>query len=276
MRPTRNSSVLRWHQRHPPLSDVTDPAITCSARPNGASVIVARAAASCLSWPRARARRSANGRHRRAARVRTPTRRGGDVHAARAGRPACSVSCASCSGGPRGVGLLGFSAGGTRRPRCVGPLAAPTSSRTRRPHGPDFRSSMAAASSTSDKTKFRPGASVPADARPPSFLSRTTTNSTPFEAAMFTEYKRRNRPPAAHLRQGRPVGMRKEWDPISDWPARCGSGCGARPTRPDDQSPGRRLFRLPRPIAGTRRPAGIASGWPGPRIRHRHRPARRE
>ena len=76
-----------------------------------------------------------------------------------------------------------------------------------------------------DKTKFRAGFSVPADAPPAFFVVAHDDKTNPIEATkLWLEYKRLNIPAEIHImtKGGHGFGMRKAGNPINDWPARCG------------------------------------------------------
>lgn len=131
---------------------------------------------------------------------------------------------------PRRVGLLGFSAGGNlaghaawdRTPRTYAQKAGVDD-----PRGPDFLIFIYGGGflDATDKTKFRPGFSVPADAPPAFFLVAHDDKSNPIEAAMlYLEYKRQNLSAELHIcaKGGHGFGMRNGGQPIHDWPARCG------------------------------------------------------
>jgi len=131
---------------------------------------------------------------------------------------------------PRRVGLLGFSAGGNLTGHAAWdrtPRTYPQQAGVDDPRGPDFLIFIYGGGflDASDKTKFRPGFSVPADAPPAFFLVAHDDKSNPVEAAMlYLEYKRQNLSAELHIcaKGGHGFGMRKGGQPIHDWPARCG------------------------------------------------------
>ncbi len=118
---------------------------------------------------------------------------------------------------PKRVGLLGFSAGAN----LAGHVAwdAPTPK-------PDFLVFIYGGGflDPADKTKFREGFGVPADAPPAFFLVAHDDKTNPIEAAMlYLEYKKRDLPAELHIytKGGHGFGMRKDKHPINDWPQRC-------------------------------------------------------
>lgn len=130
---------------------------------------------------------------------------------------------------PTRVGLLGFSAGGN----LTGHAAWDRSERTytQQPslddaRGPDFIVFVYGGGflDASDKTKFRPGFSVPKDAPPAFFLVAHDDKTNPIEATMlYLEYKKQGLPAELHIctKGGHGFGMRKAGQPINDWPQRC-------------------------------------------------------
>jgi acetyl esterase/lipase len=131
---------------------------------------------------------------------------------------------------PRRVGLLGFSAGGNLAGHAAWdrtPRTYPQQAGVDDPRGPDFLIFIYGGGflDSADKTKFRPGFSVPADAPPAFFLVAHDDKSNPIEAAMlYLEYKRQNLSAELHIcaKGGHGFGIRKSGQPIHDWPARCG------------------------------------------------------
>ena len=131
---------------------------------------------------------------------------------------------------PKRVGLLGFSAGGN----LAGHVAWDRTERTYPqkpelddPRGPDFLVFVYGGGflDKDDKSKFRPGFSVPADAPPAFFLVAHDDKTNPIEAAMlYLEYKKQNLSAELHIytKGGHGFGMRKDKNPINDWPQRCG------------------------------------------------------
>jgi acetyl esterase/lipase len=126
------------------------------------------------------------------------------------------------------VGLLGFSAGGN----LLGHAAFDRTERTY-PQNPEFDGNArpdfivmiygGGFLDKDDKTKFRPGFSVPADAPPAFFLVAHDDKTNPTEAAMlYLEYKKQNIPAELHIFTlgGHGFGMRKDGHPINEWPQR--------------------------------------------------------
>ena len=127
------------------------------------------------------------------------------------------------------VGLLGFSAGGN----LLGHEAFDRTERTY-PQKPEFDTDArpdfivmiygGGFLDPNDKTKFRPGFSVPADAPPAFFLVAHDDKTNPIEAAMlYLAYKQQNLPAELLIftKGGHGFGMRKDGNPINEWPARC-------------------------------------------------------
>lgn len=131
---------------------------------------------------------------------------------------------------PQRVGLLGFSAGGN--------LAGHASfDRTERTYAqkpeldgdakPSFMVMIYGGGflDATDKTKFRAGFSVPADAPPSFFLVAHDDKTNPIEATMlYMELKKQGIPAEVHImtKGGHGFGMRRDGNPVNDWPARCG------------------------------------------------------
>ncbi|QIF03755.1 alpha/beta hydrolase [Roseimicrobium sp. ORNL1] len=130
---------------------------------------------------------------------------------------------------PKRVGLLGFSAGGN----LAGHAAWDRGTRTYEQkadvddaRGPDFVVFIYGGGflDKTDKTKFREGFSVPADAPPAFFLVAHDDKTNPIEATMlYLEYKKQNLPAEIHIctKGGHGFGMRPAGNPINDWPQRC-------------------------------------------------------
>ena len=127
---------------------------------------------------------------------------------------------------PRRVGLLGFSAGGNLAGHAAwdrGPRTYPQSSELDDPRGSDFLIFIYGGGflDSADKTKFREGFSVPANAPPAFFLVAHDDKSNPIEAAMlFLEYKKHGLSAEMHIysKGGHGFGMRKDGHPINEWP----------------------------------------------------------
>ncbi len=130
---------------------------------------------------------------------------------------------------PKRVGLLGFSAGGNLAGHAVwdrGERTYPQKPELDDPRGPDFLVFIYGGGflDQADKTKFREGFSVPADAPPAFFLVAHDDKTNPIEAArLYLEYKKHDRPAELHIltKGGHGFGMRKDKNPINDWPQRC-------------------------------------------------------
>jgi len=128
------------------------------------------------------------------------------------------------------VGLLGFSAGGNLAGHAAwdrGERTYPQKPELDDPRGPDFVVFVYGGGflDSADKTKFREGFSVPADAPPAFFLVAHDDKSNPIEAAsLYLEYKKRDLPAELHIftKGGHGFGMRQAGQPIHDWPQRCG------------------------------------------------------
>ena len=130
---------------------------------------------------------------------------------------------------PKRVGLLGFSAGGNLAGHAAwdrGARTYPQQTDLDDPRGPDFLVFIYGGGflDPKDKSKFREGFSVPADAPPAFFLVAHDDSNNPVEAAMlYLEYKKRNLSAELHIcaKGGHGFGMRKDGHPIHDWPQRC-------------------------------------------------------
>jgi acetyl esterase/lipase len=127
------------------------------------------------------------------------------------------------------IGLLGFSAGGNLAGHAAWDRTArtyPQQPEFDDPRGPDFLIFIYGGGflDPADKTKFREGFSVPADSPPAFFLVAHDDKSNPIETAMlYLEYKKRELPAELHIyaKGGHGFGMRKDKNPINDWPQRC-------------------------------------------------------
>jgi len=130
---------------------------------------------------------------------------------------------------PKRVGLLGFSAGGN----LTGHAAWDRTPRTYevKPEldgdaAPNFIVFIYGGGflDATDKSKFRAGFSVPADAPPAFFLVAHDDKTNPIEATMlYLEYKKHNIPAEIHIctKGGHGFGMRKAGQPVNEWPQRC-------------------------------------------------------
>ena len=130
---------------------------------------------------------------------------------------------------PKRVGLLGFSAGANLAGHAAwdrGARAFPQKPDLDDPRAPDFLVFIYGGGFLDpvDKSKFREGFRVPADAPPAFFLVAHDDKTNPVEAAMlYLEYKKQNLPAELHIctKGGHGFGMRKDKNPINDWPQRC-------------------------------------------------------
>jgi len=224
------------------LSDVTNPTITVfrPERPNGASVIVAPGGGFMFlsySFEGTQVCEWLNtlGVIAVLLKYRTPTRDEPEmfslpVQDAQRAMGLVRHRAAEWKLDPKRVGLLGFSAGGNLAGHTAWdrtPRTYPQQPGLDDPHGPDFLVFVYGGGflDPADKTKFRAGFRVPADAPPAFFLVAHDDKSNPVEAAMlYLEYKRQNLSAELHIcaKGGHGFGMRKSKDPISEWPARCG------------------------------------------------------
>ncbi len=114
------------------------------------------------------------------------------------------------------VGMLGFSAGGNM----LGHVACDAGER------PDFGIMIYGGGflDPKDPTKFREGFSVPSDAPPMFFAVAHDDKNNAVEATrLYLEYKRLDIPAELHVfaKGGHGFGMRKNGQPINEWPARC-------------------------------------------------------
>ena len=224
------------------LSDVTDPTITINRpeKPNGASVIVAPGGGFMFlsySFEGTQVCEWLNtlGVTAVLLKYRTPTRDEKEmftlpVQDAQRAMGLVRHRAAEWGLDPKRVGLLGFSAGGN----LTGHAAWDRGERTylQKPdlddaRGPDFIVFVYGGGflDATDKTKFRPGFSVPADAPPAFFLVAHDDKTNPVEATMlYLEYKKLGIPAELHIctKGGHGFGMRRDKHPVNDWPQRCG------------------------------------------------------
>ncbi len=130
---------------------------------------------------------------------------------------------------PTRVGLLGFSAGANLAGHVAWDRGARTYSQDPElndPRGPDFLVFIYGGGflDKDDKSKFRPGFSIPTDAPPVFLLVAHDDSANPIEAAMlYLEYKKRDLSAELHIcaKGGHGFGMRKDGKPINEWPQRC-------------------------------------------------------
>ena len=130
---------------------------------------------------------------------------------------------------PKRVGLLGFSAGANLAGHVAwdrGHRTYPQNPELDDPRGPDFLVFIYGGGflDKDDRSKFRAGFSIPADAPPVFLLVAHDDKTNPIEAAMlYLEYKKRDLSAELHIcaKGGHGFGMRKEGKPINDWPVRC-------------------------------------------------------
>lgn len=223
------------------LSDVTDPTITIyrPEKPNGTSVVVApgggfmflsysfEGTAVC-EWL------NTLGVTAVLLKYRTPTRDEKEmftmpVEDAQRAMGIVRHHAAEWNLDPKRVGLLGFSAGGNLTGHAAwdrGVRTYPQKPELDDPRGPDFIVFVYGGGflDPTDKTKFRPGFSVPADAPPAFFLVAHDDKTNPIEATMlYLEYKKLGIPAEVHIctKGGHGFGMRRDKNPVNDWPQRC-------------------------------------------------------
>lgn len=224
------------------LSDVTDPTLTVfrAEKPNGAAVVVAPGGGFMfLSYAHEGIQvcewLNSLGITAVLLKYRTPTRDEKEmftlpVQDAQRAIGLARHHAAEWGVDPKRVGLLGFSAGGNLAGHAAWdrtPRTYPQRPELDDPRGPDFLVFVYGGGflDREDKTKFREGFSVPADAPPAFFLVAHNDGNNPFEAAMlYLEYKRRNLSAELHIcaKGGHGFGVRRDKNPINDWPARCG------------------------------------------------------
>lgn len=131
---------------------------------------------------------------------------------------------------PKRVGLLGFSAGANLAGHTAwdrGPRTYTQNPELDDSAGPDFLVFIYGGGflDEDDKSKLRPGFSIPADAPPVFFLVAHDDSLNPVEAAMlYLAYKKSDLSAEIHIcaNGGHGFGMRKDGKPINDWPQRCG------------------------------------------------------
>ena len=223
------------------LSDITEPTITIyrPEKPNGASVVVAPGGGFMFlsySFEGTQVCEWLNSIGVTAVllKYRTPTRDDVDpfklpVQDAQRAIGLVRHHAAEWQLDPKRVGLLGFSAGGN----LTGHAAWDRTERTYPqkpdmddPRPPDFIVFVYGGGflDKEDKSKFRPGFTMPADAPPCFFLVAHDDKTNPIETAMlYLEYKKLGIPAEVHIctKGGHGFGMRKAGNPISDWPQRC-------------------------------------------------------
>lgn len=130
---------------------------------------------------------------------------------------------------PKRVGLLGFSAGANLAGHAAwdrGARTYPQQPELDDPRGPDFLIFIYGGGflDKDDRSKFRPGFSIPADAPPVFFLVAHDDKDNPIEAALlYLEFKKRGLSAELHIcaKGGHGFGMRRDGNPINDWPKRC-------------------------------------------------------
>jgi len=223
------------------ISDVTDPTITVYRpdKANGASVLVAPGGGFMfLSWAHEGTQvcdwLNSLGVTAVLLKYRTPTRDEQEmftlpVQDAQRALGLVRQHAAEWGLDPKRVGLLGFSAGANVGGHVAwdrGPRTFPQQPGLDDPRGPDFLVFIYGGGflDKDDKSKFRAGFSMPADAPPAFFLVAHDDKSNPIEAAMlYLEYKKRNLSAELHIcaKGGHGFGMRKDNHPINDWPQRC-------------------------------------------------------
>ena len=223
------------------ISDVLEPTITIykPAKPNGASVIVAPGGGYMfLSWAHEGTQvcewLNTLGVTGILLKYRTPTRDEKEVFTmpvedAQRALGLVRNHAKEWNLDPKRVGILGFSAGGN----LAGHVSWDRGERTYEQKkglddasGPDFLIFIYGGGflHKDDKSKFREGFKVPADAPPAFFLVAHDDKLNPVEAAMlYLEYKKQNLSAELHIcaKGGHGFGMRKDVHPINDWPQRC-------------------------------------------------------
>jgi acetyl esterase/lipase len=223
------------------LTDITEPTITVyrPEKPNGASVIVAPGGGFMFlsySFEGTQVCEWLNtiGVTAVLLKYRTPTRDETDpfalpVEDAQRALGLVRRHAAEWNLDPKRVGLLGFSAGANLAGHAAWdrtPRSYPQHATLDDPRGPDFLVFIYGGGflDKDDKTKFRPGFSVPADAPPAFFLVAHDDKTNPIETAMlYLEYKKQNLSAEVHIltKGGHGFGIRKDKNPINDWPQRC-------------------------------------------------------
>ena len=223
------------------VTDVTEPTITIyrPEKPNGASVIVAPGGGFMFlsySFEGTQVCEWLNsiGITGVLLKYRTPTRDDTDpftlpVQDAQRALGLVRHRAAEWTLDPKRVGLLGFSAGGNLAGHAAWDRTArtyPQKPDLDDPRGPDFLVFIYGGGflDKEDKTKFRAGFSVPADAPPAFFCVAHDDKTNHIETTMlYLEFKRQSLPAELHIytKGGHGFGMRRETTPINDWPQRC-------------------------------------------------------
>lgn len=228
------------------VSDVSDPTITIyrPEHPNGASVIVAPGGGYMfLSWAHEGTQvcewLNSLGVTGVLLKYRTPTRDEKDpsilpVQDAQRAVGLVRHHAAEWKLDPKRVGLLGFSAGGNLAGHVAwdrGPRSYSQATELDDQRGPDFLVFIYGGGFLNqDKTALRDGFSLPADAPPAFFLVAGDDKTNPIEAGLlFLEYRKHNIPAELHIysKGGHGFGIRKDKNPVNDWPARCGEWLAA-------------------------------------------------
>lgn len=222
------------------VTDVADPTITIyrPEKPNGASVIVAPGGGYMfLSYAHEGTQvcqwLNSLGVTGVLLKYRTPTRDEKDastlpVQDAQRALGLVRKHAAEWNLDPKRVGLLGFSAGANLAGHAAWDRTERSYSQKPElddPRGPDFLVFIYGGGflDKDDKLKLRDGC-VPADAPPAFFLVAHDDKTNPVEAALlYLEYKKRNLSAELHIcaKGGHGFGMRKDKNPINDWPQRC-------------------------------------------------------
>jgi acetyl esterase/lipase len=243
----KSEATVKQIQSYGPLtpthiSDVTDPTITIyrPEKPNGASVVVAPGGGYIFlsySFEGTQVCEWLNtlGVTAVLLKYRTPTRDEKEpftlpVQDAQRAIGIVRHHAEEWSLDPKRVGLLGFSAGGNLTGHAAwdrGERTYPQKLELDDARGPDFIVFVYGGGflDKDDKTKFRAGFSVPADAPPAFFVVAHDDKTNPIEATMlWLEYKKHNIPAELHImtKGGHGFGMRAAGNPINNWPARCG------------------------------------------------------
>jgi acetyl esterase/lipase len=242
----KSEATIKQLESMPPnpnrVTDVTDPTITIyrPEKPNGASVIVAPGGGYMfLSWAHEGTQvcewLNSLGVTGVLLKYRTPTRdeKLPYLIPVQDGKRALELvreHAREWGLDPKRVGFLGFSAGANLAGHLAWdrmPPVIPQTPDTVAPRPPDFLIFIYGGGflDKEDKTKFSEGFSIPHDAPPAFFLVAHDDKTNPIETAMiYLEYRKLKIPAEVHIftNGGHGFGMRKDKNPINDWPARCG------------------------------------------------------
>lgn len=223
------------------VSDITDPTITIYRpdKPNGATVIVAPGGGFMfLSWVHEGTQvcewLNSLGVTAVLLKYRTPTRDDPEMFTlpkqdAQRALELVRQHATEWSVDPKRVGLLGFSAGANLAGHAAWDTFPTSESAETKPYErqrPDFLIFIYGGGflDREQPTKFRPGFTIDANAPPAFFLVAHDDRANPVEAAMlYLEYKKQNRSAELHIcaKGGHGFGMRRDGNPVNDWPQRC-------------------------------------------------------